>query len=141
MEGIIFPWQPVVVAAVMMILDIITGFAGAAKNKAIKSEKMREGLWHKAGFCGLIILAFVYEIATIWIDFEMNSLGLDIVIPELPAVVAVCVFIIATEVVSVLENLCELNPSIAKLPVVKALKPHDPNSADIEVAVVKEGTE
>ena len=45
--------------------------------------------------------------------------------PDLPAVGAVCTFVVATEIVSVLENLCALNPDIASLPVVKRLKPHE----------------
>ena len=138
MEDLSFTWQPVVLVVVMMVLDIITGFAGAAKNKSIESGKMREGLWHKAGYCGLVILAFVYEVAAIWMNFEVAELGLGISVPQLPAVSAVCVFIVATEIVSIIENLCVLNPNIAKLPVVASLKPHDPDAADLTVEVEDE---
>lgn len=138
MDGITIPWQPVIAAAVMMVFDIIIGFAGAAKNKTIESGKMREGLWHKAGYFGLIILAFIYEVASLWMNFEVTSLGLDFVVPELPAVSAVCLFIVATEIVSVFENLCVLNPNIARLPGVKALKPHDPDAADLTVEIEDE---
>jgi len=56
-EMLAMEWQPVAIAAVMMVLDVLTGFAGAAKSKAVESGKMREGLWHKAGFFGLVALA------------------------------------------------------------------------------------
>lgn len=118
-------WQPVAVAAAMMAFDVLTGFAAAAKSKAVESGKMREGLWHKAGFFGLIVLAFAYEVAAMWMNFEVADLGLGVSVPELPAVGAACVFVVATEIVSVCENLCVLNPDIARLPVVRSLKPHD----------------
>ena len=60
MEGICIDWHPVAVAAAMMLIDIATGFAGAAKRGVIDSGALREGLWHKAGFCGLLVLAAVY---------------------------------------------------------------------------------
>ncbi len=122
MEGLAVEWQPVVVASLMMALDVVTGFAGAVKSRNIQSGKMREGLWHKAGFFGLISLAFVYEVAAAWMNFEADAMGLGVAVPELPAVSGACIFIVATEVVSVCENLCTLNPDVAKLPVVKSIK-------------------
>lgn len=110
-------WHPIAVAFVMMVLDIITGFAGAAKTKTITSGKMREGLWHKAGFFGLIFLATIWEMGSIWFSAETGT-----VIPEIPAVGAVCAFVVATEIVSILENLCTLNPAIEKLPLIQNLK-------------------
>lgn len=133
--GIAWQWQPMLVAVIMMALDIVFGFAGAVKNNDIRSDKMREGLWHKAGFCGLIILAFAYEVASAWVNFEANMTGIGITMPVLPAVTAICLFVVATEVVSILENLCELNPKIAELPVFDAFKPHDSDSADVTVDV------
>lgn len=122
-------WHPIAVAAVMMVLDIATGFAGAAKDKAVESGKMREGVWHKAGFFGLIALAAIWEIGSAWLNVEAAGAGLSV--PELPAVGAVCTFVVAIEVVSILENLCVLNPDIAALPVVRNLKPHDPDRQPI----------
>lgn len=133
--GIEWQWQPMLIAVIMMALDIIFGFAGACKNNDIRSDKMREGLWHKAGFCGLIILAFAYEVASSWVNFEADLTGIGITMPVLPAVTAICLFVVATEVVSILENLCELNPKIAELPVFDAFKPHDSDSADVTVDV------
>lgn len=135
MEGIWIDWHPVAVAAVMMLLDIATGFAGAAKSGTIDSGKMRDGIWHKAGFCCLIVLAAVYEVAVVWIDFETAQAGIGVAIPDLPAVGVMCAYIVLTELVSVLENLCALNPDIAGLPFMGRLGKHDPAAPDLTVGV------
>lgn len=116
------PWQPILVVAMMMVLDIASGFAGAAKEGVIESGKMREGLWHKAGFIGLVLLAVVWEVAVLWVNFDAVSKGAGVIIPELPTVAAVCAFIVFIELVSIVENLCILNPHIAELPFIKQLK-------------------
>lgn len=145
MEDLGIAWEPMLIAVIMMTLDIIFGFAEAWKNNDIRSDKMREGLWHKAGFCGLIILAFAYEVGASWVNFEAHIADLGILMPELPAVTSICVFIFATEVISIIENLCGLNPRIAELPVFSMFKPHDPDAADISVSIQefdkKEGTD
>ncbi len=131
----IIDWHPIAVAAVMMAIDVLTGFAGAAKDKAIQSGKMREGLWRKAGFFGLIALAAVWEVGSVWLNVETSQIG--VTVPELPAVGAVCAFVVATELVSILENLCVLNPDIASLPVVKHLQPHNPERAEVEIKAIE----
>lgn len=122
-EAICSEWQPVVIAAAMMLLDICTGFAGAVKTHTVDSGAMRDGLWHKAGFCCLMVVAAVYEVAVVWIDFELASAG--VAIPDIPAVGIICAYIVATELVSILENLTELNPAIGGLPFVGRIATHD----------------
>ena len=94
------------IALVFILFDIFTGIAGGVKEKALNSTALREGLWHKSGFIGLIVLAYILEVATLYIDLGF----------ELPSVVAVCIYVIVTECVSIFENLCILNPEIAKSP-------------------------
>ncbi|MEG0323687.1 MAG: phage holin family protein [Raoultibacter sp.] len=99
-----------IVTALAMLLDVVTGLAGAVKTSTVQSGKMREGLWHKAGFMGSIAMAYLLEYAAAHIpEFGIN----------VPAVSAVCIFIIATEAVSIIENLCVLNPVIANSPLGK----------------------
>lgn len=141
LENVGFTWEPMLIAVIMMALDMIFGFAGAWKNDEIQSNKMREGLWHKAGFCGLIVLALAYEYAASWLNFEAVSMDLGIAVPQIPAVTAVCAFIVLTEIVSILENLTELNEKIAKLPFVRSLVPHDPKEPYAEVEVSMAGSE
>lgn len=99
-------FQVPVIAGVMMVLDVIAGFAGAIKYKDVQSNKLRDGLWHKAGFVGLIALAYVIQYAAVHADLGF----------EVPSVMAVCVYVIVTEIVSVFENLCVLNPTLVNSP-------------------------
>ena len=119
-------WQP---------FDIITGFGGAAKEGVIQSGKMREGLWHKAGFLGLVVLAVIWEVVVLWINFDAALKGAGTIVPEFPAVSVVCAFIALIELISIIENLCVLNPHIATLPFIKQLKAHDPSAPDISVEI------
>ncbi len=95
-----------IITAVMILLDVVVGFAGAVRRKDVQSSKLRDGLWHKAGFVGLIALAYVIQYAA-----QYAELGF-----EVPTVVAVCVYVTVTEAVSVFENLCVLNPNLIDSP-------------------------
>ena len=99
----------VTIALVLMGMDILLGLAGAVKDRDVQSSKMREGLWHKAGSIGLIVLAYILEVAVDHVD-----LGL-----VFPGVLAVCGYIIVMEVGSCLENLVILNPELKHNPVMQ----------------------
>ena len=99
----------VTIALALMGLDILLGLAGAAKNKDVQSSKMREGLWHKAGSIGLIVLAYVLDVAVDHVDLGVIF----------PGVVIVCAYIILMEVGSCLENLVVLNPELRNNPIMK----------------------
>lgn len=99
-------FQIPILACALMGLDVVVGFAGAVKLKIVKSRKLRDGLWHKAGFVGLIALAYVIQYAAQFVDLGF----------EVPTVIAVCAFVILTEIVSVFENLCILNPTLVGSP-------------------------
>ena len=100
----------VMIALALMGLDILLGLAGAVKNKDVQSSKMREGLWHKAGSIGLIVLAYVLDVAVDHVDLGVIF----------PGVVIVCAYIILMEVGSCLENLVVLNPELRNNPIMKA---------------------
>ena len=137
MEAIISYWQPVLAAVVFMAMDMLTGFAGALKMNEVISAKMREGLWHKAGFIGLIVLSIIYEVAAEVFNkaVALSGNGVEAVIPELPAVGTICLIVAAIEVVSICENLCVLNPRIARLPFIDRLKAHNPAAPDFTVGI------
>lgn len=99
----------VLVALALMGLDIVLGIAGAVKEKDVQSSKMREGLWHKCGSIGLIVLAFALE-------YAVNRVDLGVVFP---GVVIVCAYICLMEVGSCLENLVVLNPQLADNPIMR----------------------
>lgn len=99
----------VTIALALMGLDVLLGLAGAVKNKDVQSSKMREGLWHKAGSIGLIVLAYVLDVAVDHVDLGVIF----------PGVVVVCAYIILMEVGSCLENLVVLNPKLRNNPIMK----------------------
>ena len=97
------PYKVQVIAiSVFITLDIVSGFAAAASTKSINSAAMREGMWHKLAFALTYILSFALEMC-----MSVMDLGFTI-----PTAGAVAVYIIGTETVSILENICILNPEL-----------------------------
>ena len=104
------PCRTMIFAACLgMLLDIASGLAQAAKNHCLSSEAMRQGLWHKAGFLGLIILGGYVEWVQGMADIS-DYLGFTF-----PSLACVCIYIIVTEVVSIAENLKLINSDIGKI--------------------------
>lgn len=91
------------IVAALIIMDIITGILKAVEAKNLNSSKMREGLFHKGAFIGVIILAWIVEYGSGYLQLGF----------QLPIVTPVCVYIAGTEIVSVFENLCAINPELA----------------------------
>lgn len=91
-----------VILSVFVLLDILTGVVGAVANGNLDSAKMRAGLFHKAAF----YCAFALAVA---LEYAACSLNLGVTVPAASAVV---VYIVATEVVSILENICVINPEL-----------------------------
>lgn len=100
-----------------IVFDVITGFMKAMYNKDIDSTVLRKGLFHKLSellaLIGSYLLGYVAEYI---------NLGF-----ELPLLNVVSVYICTMELVSILENLCEVNPAMFSLfsPYLKKLKPKD----------------
>ncbi len=126
---------PMLAITAFMLFDVVTGFAGAYKKGEVASGKMREGLWHKAGFYGLAILAALYEIVAAFTNFEADMIDLGMTLPQAPLVGMVCAYVIGTELVSICENLIVFNPDIAKAPFLRNLIEHDPGAADMTVEI------
>lgn len=96
-------WAVIVIACLFMVLDIVTGFVQAVVNKNVDSTKMKQGLWHKCGFMLAMMFGCLCEYAISYLD-----LGFYMGIQD-----AVCIFIIITEIVSILENLGKISPELA----------------------------
>lgn len=92
----------VVALAVFITLDILSGLAAAASTKTINSTAMREGMWHKLAFVFTYILSFALEMCMGAVDIGFT----------IPTAGAVAVYIVGTETVSILENICTLNPEL-----------------------------
>lgn len=92
----------VAIALAFNALDLIAGIAGALKEKDLQSSKLRDGLFKKMGFL------FCYMLA-ILIDNNAGYIGLDINLNILPVVV---LYVVTTEIVSIIENICKLNSDL-----------------------------
>ena len=88
--------------AAFIVLDVVSGIAKGAKLGQLSSSKMREGIWHKAGYVLIMALAVLIEVGSKHID-----LGFTV-----PLVIPACVYIILSEVMSIFENAAVLNPQI-----------------------------
>ena len=96
-------WYIIIATLLFITFDFVSGFAQAVANKNVDSEKLRKGLFHKCGF----IMAIVFGILCEW-SLQFVDLGFDV-----PISLAICVYIILTEITSILENLGKLNPELA----------------------------
>lgn len=87
---------------IFIIIDYITGVINAALKKNISSQKMREGLGHKATY--IILLSVCYIIDTMQINTSLN-------LPtKLFPIVSYGILLI--ELTSIIENICEINPEL-----------------------------
>lgn len=100
------PAARVAIATVLLLiaLDVVVGFTGAAITKTISSSKMRSGLLHKLMELAAIALAVIVDGALLG--------GFDIVEGN-PLLLAVCAYIALMEVSSVLELIAKYNPDMA----------------------------
>ena len=99
------PTAQVAVAAVLIliVLDVIAGFTGAAITHQISSKKMREGILHKFTELVLVVLATV-------IDGALMG-GFDI-LGGSPILLVTCGYIAVMEVSSILEIVGKYNPEL-----------------------------
>lgn len=95
------------IAFIFMGLDIVSGLVKAAKEHDIRSEKLREGLWHKLGFILAIIAGYLVEYLMSVID--TSQLGFTV---KVPIMLTICGYIILTELVSVFENISKISPEL-----------------------------
>lgn len=101
-----------VITCVLIVMDYLTGLAKSVVNKDIDSTKMRDGLWHKAAYVAVIVLAEIIEHGQ-----EAVDLGFTV-----PLIVPTCVYIVLTETASILENLSQINPELADSPVMQLFR-------------------
>lgn len=95
-------FYPIIIALVFNALDLITGIITAVKNKDIQSAKLRDGLFKKVGFMLCYFVAWL-------VDTQGTIIGFQFGIPILPIII---LYACTTELVSILENICKINPDI-----------------------------
>ena len=105
----------IILVFILIVLDIASGIAAAFVEKTIDSSAMRRGLWHKASYILVILLASTLEWA---VSAGGPSLGIGI---DLPIVVPTCIYLGLTEISSIGENLAQIDPSLRSAPVFSVL--------------------
>lgn len=93
------------VVIIFIAFDILTGIGDALYRGDINSTKLRQGFYHKASEIVAVIGAYLLEIGIQYID-----LGFDLHLLNI-----VSTYICVMELVSIIENLCDINPNLAKL--------------------------
>ena len=113
--AMIVEWSIVILVVAFICLDIITGLLKAVYEKNLESECIRKGLIHKIGEILAVAVAFLIEYS----QTVILSINFDI-----PIVKGVCIYIILMEILSVLENICVINPQLRKVfsPYLKKLR-------------------
>ena len=101
-----------VLALIFILLDIVSGILAAAVHGKISSSAMRSGLYHKTAEILLMSVGVVGQIA-------VSYTGLNGVIPD-AIFQSVIVYVVAMELVSILENINKANPKL-KLNALKAM--------------------
>ena len=94
-------WYSIAVVA-FIFTDYITGVVNAAMHSRLNSSKMREGLGHKFAYCVLIFISYIID------TIQLNS-SLNLPFELFPIV---SLGIIAIELTSIIENVCEINPEL-----------------------------
>lgn len=94
-------WYSIAVVA-FIVTDYITGVVNAAMHSRLNSSKMREGLGHKFAYFALIFVAYIID------TIQLNS-SLNLPFELFPIV---SLGIIAIELTSIIENVCEINPEL-----------------------------
>lgn len=116
----------IILVFILIVLDVISGIAAAFMKKTIDSSVMRRGLWHKASYLLVILLAVALEWA-VSVGGPALGIGLD-----LPIVVPTCIYLGLTEISSIGENLSQIDPSLRSAPVFSVLGRVNPPEDDKE---------
>lgn len=97
--------------------DVLTGLIKALAKEGLNSTLLRKGLYHKLSEILTVLGAGLLQYGANYIN-----LGIDI-----PALVGVASYVCIMELVSIIENLAILNPSLYKLfkPFLNKLKDED----------------
>lgn len=93
------------VCCVLMLMDIVCGIAAAAKNKELSSAIMRDGLYNKFGELMFLLLGIIANEMLSLPPF--SNIGIP---PEIAYTVAF--YIVGMEFVSIIENICKINPEL-----------------------------
>lgn len=94
-----------IVCGILIIMDIVCGVVAALRNRELCSSIAREGMYNKIGE---VMLLFIGIIANEILGIPpFDTLGIS---PNIAYLVAA--YIAWAELVSILENICKINPDL-----------------------------
>lgn len=93
------------ICCILILMDIVCGIAGAARNKELCSAIMRDGLYNKFGELMLLLLAIFINEVLLVAPFDKMDIP-----PEIAY--AVAIYIAIMEIISIIENICKINPEL-----------------------------
>ena len=123
-----------IVCGILIIMDIVCGTVAAMRNKELCSSIAREGMYNKIGEAMFLLIGIIANEILAMPPFD--GLGIS---PGIAYLVAA--YIAWMELVSILENICKINP---ELPFAKILlmfnidvDTEEPNAVESETAPEK----
>ena len=98
------PFEVYVCLLALVVIDYVTGIVGAVVNNNFSSSVMRQGLLHKMAYVVCFVIGFIVNIMCDYIDlgFIYGASILSLI----------SVWVAVTEVSSILENVCVINPEL-----------------------------
>lgn len=111
---------PLIVLLIVMLVDYITGMAGAAYSGKLNSRVGVFGILKKAGYLALVVVGMV---ADYLIGSALLKIGIDLKITYCFGMI-ITVWLIINELISILENLGELDVPLPSflVNIIKTLK-------------------
>lgn len=94
-----------IVSGILIIMDIVCGVVAALRNRELCSYIAREGMYNKIGEVMFLLIGIIANEVLAIPPFD--SLGIS---PNIAYLVAV--YIAWSELVSILENICKINPDL-----------------------------
>lgn len=123
-----------IVCGILIIMDIVCGTVAAMRNKELCSSIARDGMYNKIGEVMFLFISIIANEILAMPPFD--GLGIS---PDIAYLVAA--YIAWMELVSILENICKINP---ELPFAKILMmfnidvdTKEPNAVESETAPEK----
>lgn len=94
-----------IVCGILIIMDIVCGTVAAMRNRELSSSIAREGMYNKLGEAMFLLTGIIANEALSMPPFD--RLGIS---PDIAYLVAA--YIAWMELVSILENICKINPEL-----------------------------
>ena len=119
---------PLVVLVAVMLIDYVTGMAGAAYTGQMNSRVGVMGIIKKAGYIALVVVGMAVDYL---ISYALVNIGISLQITYCFGMI-ITIWLIINELISILENLGELKIPLPKFLVntIKSLKGRVEDAAD-----------